>query len=100
MTVIPPERASRASSVAPRLGSSERPVPVIQNSGADEISPRSSSPTSIFESGAFGIVGAPPAGGLGEGPPLRGRTPDLLGVKVPGNPPHRDDLRAVQRSGS
>ena len=47
-------RASSASSVAARLGSCERPVPVVQKSRAARIASRSSSSRSSFRSGAFG----------------------------------------------
>ena len=57
-TVIAPSsafwRASRASTVAARLGSCERPVPVVHMSRAARIASRSSSSRSRLRSGAFG----------------------------------------------
>ena len=47
-------RASSAASVAARLGSADRPVPVVQNTRAARIASKSSSSTASVMSGAVG----------------------------------------------
>ena len=47
-------RAASAVSVAVRLGSADRPVPVVQNTRAERMASRSSSSAVIVMSGAVG----------------------------------------------
>ena len=47
-------RASSAASVALLLGSADSPVPVVQNTRASRIAPRSSSSRAMVMSGACG----------------------------------------------